>query len=74
MQESLQAAKTPLEQANVELAMANQCTVLRGDAVELLPAALDAIPAHLLPVVTDTYTAVFFSDEDRRRLLDVLAE
>ncbi len=42
--------------------------IRRGDAIEELPAILDAVAGDVLPVVTDTYTAVFFSDEQRRRL------
>ncbi len=50
------------------LVAAHPGNLRRGDAIEELPAILDAIPADVLPVVTDTYTAVFFADEQRRRL------
>ena len=46
----------------------------RGDAIEELPAILDAIPDDVLPVVTDTYTAVFFADEQRRRLRQLVRQ
>jgi hypothetical protein len=47
-------------------------TIMRSDAVEALPAVLDAVPPDLLPVVVDTYTAVFFDDRERDGLRDVL--
>jgi hypothetical protein len=48
--------------------------VRRGDAVEELPAILDAVGDDVLPVVIDTYTAVFFSDEQRGRLLQLVQQ
>jgi len=48
------------------LVAADPGTVRRGDAIEELPAILAAIPDDVLPVVTDTYTAVFFADAQRR--------
>lgn len=48
--------------------------IRRGDAIEVLPAILDTVPEDVLPVVTDTYTAVFFSDEQRGQLGEVLAQ
>jgi hypothetical protein len=48
--------------------------VRRGDAIEELPAILDAVGDDVLPVVTDTYTAVFFSDKQRRRLLQLVQQ
>ena len=53
------------------LVAAHPGQVRRGDAIEELPAILDAIPDDVLPVVTDTYTAVFFADERRRRLREL---
>jgi hypothetical protein len=50
------------------LVAAHPGQVRRGDAIEELPGILDAVPDDVLPVVTDTYTAVFFADEQRRRL------
>src|SRR5262245_973274 len=47
-------------------------TILRADGVAALPDILDAIPRDVMPVVVDTYTAVFFSDQQRRRLDEVL--
>jgi hypothetical protein len=58
--------------AAAEIVAAADPTIMRSDAVEALPAVLDAVPGDLLPVVVDTYTAVFFSDERRQRLHDVL--
>lgn len=55
-----------------ELARAHPGPVRRGDALEALPAMLDEVPADLLPVVVDTYAAVFFSDEQRSRLRALL--
>jgi hypothetical protein len=56
------------------IAQSHPCPIIRGDAVELLPAALDDVPGDLFPVVVDTYTAVFFSDEDRVRLRAALEQ
>ena len=53
------------------LVAAHPGLVRRGDAIEELPRILDAVPDDVLPVVTDTYTAVFFADEQRRRLRQV---
>ncbi len=52
--------------------MSHPFTVVRGDAVEALPAILEDLPAHLLPVVVDSYTAVFFSAEERAHLRSIL--
>ena len=54
-----------------QLVAAHPGQVRRGDAIEELPAILDALPDDVLPVVTDTYTAVFFSDEQLRRLREL---
>jgi hypothetical protein len=56
------------------VARSHPCPMARGDAVDLLPGALDGVPDDLLPVVIDTYTAVFFTDGDRARLRAVLEE
>ena len=56
------------------MALSHPCTVVRGDAVEALPGLLDDLPAHLLPVVVDSYTAVFFSAEERARLRSILGQ
>jgi hypothetical protein len=48
-------------------------TILRADGVVALPDILDAIPHDVMPVVVDTYTAVFFADQQRQRLDEVLA-
>jgi hypothetical protein len=54
------------------LVAAHPGQVRRGDAIEELPGILDAVPDDVLPVVTDTYTAVFFADEQRRRLRELV--
>lgn len=56
------------------LALAHPCPILKGDAVEILGAVLDDVPGSLLPVVVDTYTAVFFSDRERSRFHEVLGQ
>lgn len=55
------------------LVAAHSWPIRRGDAIEALPAILDSVPEDVLPVVTDTYTAVFFSDEQRSQLGEILA-
>jgi hypothetical protein len=55
-----------------QVALSHRCTVVRGDALETLPAMLDDLPGHLLPVVVDSYTAVFFSADERARLRSIL--
>jgi hypothetical protein len=55
-----------------QLVLANPCSILRGDAIEILPAVLDAVPDDLLPVVVDTYAAVFFSDQERFQFHEVV--
>ena len=54
------------------LFLAHPCSILRGDAIESLPALLDAVPEDLLPVVVDTYAAVFFSDQERSQFHEVV--
>jgi len=51
---------------------AHPCRVIRGEALATLPAVLDAVPGDRYPVVTDAYTAVFFSDRERARLGELL--
>lgn len=55
-----------------EVARDHPCTILEGDALDLLPAVLDDLPADLPVVVVDAYTAVFFSEDERARLHTVL--
>lgn len=57
-----------------QLALAHPCPIIGGDALDVLPAVLDSVPDHLLPVVVDTYTAVFFSDDERSALRGLLRE
>src|SRR5262249_60400826 len=60
--------------AAVRVAQANPCTIHRADALDDLPADLDAVPDDVLPVVTDTYTAVFFTDDQRLRMRELLRD
>ncbi len=57
-----------------QLASVHHCPIIRGDAIEVLPRVLDEAPRHLVPVIVDTYTVVFFSDEERSQLQDLLRE
>jgi hypothetical protein len=54
------------------LALSHPCSILRGDALETLASVFDDVPDSLLPVVVDTYTAVFFSDQERSRFHDLV--
>lgn len=54
------------------IALAHRTSIVRGDALQALPAVLDAVPEDLLPVVVDAYTAVFFSDDERGRFRHLL--
>jgi hypothetical protein len=56
------------------ITQSHPCTIVRGDAVELLQTVLDEVPDRLLPVVVDTYTAVFLSDQERARLRRILEQ
>jgi hypothetical protein len=54
--------------AAVDVARAAGPTIWRGDGVERLPAAIDAVARHdddAVVVVLDSYTAVFFDDAER---------
>lgn len=60
--------------AELALAATAPPLLLRGDAVELLPDAVDRVPADALPVVTTTWALSRFSVEKRRHFLHRLAE
>jgi len=56
------------------LAAAGPPTLLRGDAVEVLPAAFARVPAEVLPVVVTTWALSRFPLESRLRFLHRLGE
>lgn len=56
------------------IALAHRTSIVRGDALQALPAVLDAVPEDLLPVVVDAYTAVFFTDDERGRFRQLLRQ
>lgn len=56
------------------IALAHRTPIVRGDALQALPTALDAVPEDLLPVVVDAYTAVFFADDQRARFHQLLGQ
>lgn len=58
----------------VEIARTHPSSILKGDVVNLLSAALDSLPEGLLPVVVDSYTAIFLSDEERAVLQHVIQQ
>ncbi|MFG3041352.1 DUF2332 domain-containing protein [Streptomyces sp. NPDC048330] len=60
--------------AEVALAATAPPTLMRGDAVDLLPEALARVPADALPVVTTTWALSTLSAERRLRFLRRLDE
>jgi hypothetical protein len=60
--------------AELALAATTPRTLLRGDAVEVLPAALARVPADALPVVTTTWALSRLPLEGRLRFLQRLDE
>lgn len=58
--------------AQIALAATTARTLLRGDAVDLLPDALDRVPGDALPVVTTTWTLSALPLERRLRFLQCL--
>ena len=60
--------------AATAMAAADPPLMLRGNPVELLPAALARVPADALPVVTTTWALSRFPPEDRLRFLHRLEE
>ncbi len=54
------------------VARSHPCRTIRGEALETLPAVLDSMPSDRYPVVSDAYTAVFFSQRQRARLDELL--
>lgn len=61
-------------EAEIALAATAPPTLLRGDAVELLPDAFARVPADVLPVVITTWALSRFSLESRQRFLRGLHE
>ncbi|MEJ2863842.1 DUF2332 domain-containing protein [Actinomycetospora flava] len=59
-------------EAEIAMARETDATLLRGDAVDLLPDALARVPGHALPVVTTTWTLSAFPLEHRLRFLQRL--
>ncbi|QDQ09814.1 DUF2332 domain-containing protein [Streptomyces spectabilis] len=60
--------------AEMALAATAPPLLLRGDAVEVLPEAIAAVPADALPVVTTTWALSVFPPESRLRFLHRLHE
>ena len=58
----------------VTIALSHPTSLVRGNALGTLAGVLRAVPAHLLAVVVDAYTAVFFSDEERARFAEILRQ
>ncbi|SFK71207.1 hypothetical protein SAMN05421835_1307 [Amycolatopsis sacchari] len=67
-----QPERRELLDAELALAAQNPPTLLRGDAIEVLPDAFSQVPADALPVVTTTWALSRFSLEDRLRFLQRL--
>ncbi|HZD67191.1 MAG TPA: DUF2332 domain-containing protein [Acidimicrobiales bacterium] len=67
-----QASRARFDQA-AAIAVAHPCPLHQGDAVRALPELLHRVPADQVPVVVDTYTAVFLTAEERVGLLGALA-
>jgi hypothetical protein len=57
----------------VEVARTGDAPIVRGDAHHLLSEVLGAVPAGLLVVVVDSYTAVFFDDTLQRHTGEVIS-
>ncbi|HEY1635135.1 MAG TPA: DUF2332 family protein, partial [Acidimicrobiales bacterium] len=57
----------------IEVARTGDAPVVRGDARHLLSDVLGAVPAGLLVVVVDSYTAVFFDDTLQRDTGEVIS-
>ena len=60
--------------AAMQLSAGSQPALLRGDALELLPEALQVVPVGAVPVVITTWALAYFSLEDRLRFLRRLDE
>ncbi len=57
----------------IEVARAGVAPIAGGDARQLLPEVLGAVPPGLLVVVVDSYTAVFFDDDLQRDTGEVIS-
>lgn len=60
--------------AEIALAAADPPLLLRGDAVDVLPDAIDRVPAHALPVITTTWALSRFPPERRVRFVHRVEE
>jgi hypothetical protein len=63
---------TRFQQA-VEVALQHPVRMVRGDACEVLPGVLEAIPDGRLVCLTDTYVDVFFTTDELRRFQELVA-
>jgi hypothetical protein len=61
-------------EAEIALAATAPPLLLRGDAVDVLPDAVDRVPAHALPVVTTTWALSRLPPERRLRFLHRIEE
>jgi hypothetical protein len=66
-------AVTRFQQA-VEVVIQHPARMVRGDACEVLPGVLEAIPDGRLVCLTDTYVDVFFTADELRRFQGLVAE
>jgi hypothetical protein len=57
----------------IEVARTDDAPVVRGDANELLTDVLNAVPAGLLVVVVDSYTAVFLDDARQQHMGEIIS-
>ncbi len=64
-----------LERLRAALAVARRDppTLLRGDALEVLPGVLDEVPDHVVPCVLSTWVLAYFSPAGRAEVHDLLA-
>jgi hypothetical protein len=60
--------------AELALAATDPPLLLRGDAIDLLPEAVERVPADVLPVVTTTWSLSSFPLESRLRFLQRLGD
>lgn len=60
--------------AALALARDDPPTILRGDALDLLPDALHALPDDVVPCVVSTWVLAYLGADERRAVHDVVAE
>lgn len=68
------AHRAPLLEGAIDAARRDPPTLLRGDALDLLPAVLEKIPAGATACVFHTFTLNQFPEEARERFADLLRE